>query len=192
MILYHGSNIIGLNQLKPMQADHDRPYVYLTTIEAVAALYLCNAVEKPYYWFPYGFDESGDIPIYHELYPDALRQVSEGKSGCIYVVNANEGQYIPFKNIPCARLGTATLDVIDRIEVPNAYDMLQGYICTGKLKISRYEDKSKKQLGWWYSTVADYMAEKNMIENADCSYAEFVKMNLPYAWELYLKKSGNC
>ena len=86
MILYHGSNIIGLNQLKPMQADHDRPYVYLTTIEAVAALYLCNAVEKPYYWFPYGFDESGDIPIYHELYSDALRKVSDGKSGAAFML----------------------------------------------------------------------------------------------------------
>ena len=189
MILYHGSNIIGLNQLEPMQADHDRPYAYMTTIEAVAALYLCNAVEKPYYWFPYGFDESGDIPIYHELYSDALRNVSEGKSGCIYVVNANEGQYIPFKNIPCARLGIVTLNVIDRIEVPNAYNLLQGYIHNGKLKVSRYEDKSKEQLEWWYSTVANYMAEKNMIENPFCSYAKFVKMNLPYAWELYLKKS---
>jgi hypothetical protein len=40
------------------QADHDRPYVYLTTIEQVAALYLCNAVERPYYWFQYGFESN--------------------------------------------------------------------------------------------------------------------------------------
>ena len=57
MRLYHGSNILGLDVLKPRVADHERPYVYMTTIDTVAALYLCNAVEKPYYWFPYGFDK---------------------------------------------------------------------------------------------------------------------------------------
>ncbi len=49
MLLYHGSNTTGLTQLVPKQADHDRPYVYLTTTEQVAALYLCNAVERSYY-----------------------------------------------------------------------------------------------------------------------------------------------
>ncbi len=41
MRLYHGSNVLGLNVLEPRLADHDRPYVYMTTIDAVAALYLC-------------------------------------------------------------------------------------------------------------------------------------------------------
>ena len=49
MLLYHGSNVLGLDVLEPRLADHDRPYVYMTTIDTVAALYLCNAVEKPYY-----------------------------------------------------------------------------------------------------------------------------------------------
>lgn len=35
MLLYHGSNTTGLTRLVPKQADHDRPYVYLTTIEQV-------------------------------------------------------------------------------------------------------------------------------------------------------------
>ena len=142
MLLYHGSNVTGLPQLVPKQADHDRPYVYLTTIEQVAALYLCNAVERPYYWFPYGFESNSDVPIYHELYPNAFRQVSEGVKGCIYIVNAREGEYISFKNIPCARLGTVPLDVVDCIDVPNAYELLQNYIREGRLKVSRFEDKS--------------------------------------------------
>ena len=191
MVLYHGSNIVGLRQLEPKLADHDRPYVYLTTIEAVAALYLCNAVEKPYYWFPYGFQNNDSVPVYHELYPDALRLVSEEIKGCIYKVDANEDAVIPFKNIPCARLGTVPLDVIDCIEVPNAYDLIQEYIRGGKLKVSRYEEKTTEQLEWWYSNVADYMYEKNMIDNPECSYAQFVKKKLPRAWEIYLIKCGN-
>lgn len=88
MRLYHGSNTGDIKVLEPRQADHDRSYVYMTTIDVVAAFYLCNAVEKPYYWFPYGFDKNSDVPTYHELYPDALKQVSQGVSGYIYEVAA--------------------------------------------------------------------------------------------------------
>ena len=111
MILYHGSNIADIKILKPHQADHDRPYVYMTTIDVVAAFYLCNAVEKPYYWFPYGFEYDSNVPIYNELYPNALKEVSEGVSGYIYEVRAEECQVIPFKNIPCARLATEPVAV---------------------------------------------------------------------------------
>ena len=188
MQLYHGSNTTGLTRLMPKQADHDRPYVYLTTIEQVAAFYLCNAVERPYYWFPYGFENGSDIPVYHELYPDALRQVSEGVKGCIYIVNAGEDEYIPFRNIPCARLSTVPFDVVDCIVVPNAYELLLEYIRKGTLKVSRFEDKTSEQLERWYSMVADYMKEKDMINIPECSYARFVKEKLPRAWDIYLKE----
>ena len=35
MKLYHGSNIGDIKVLEPRQADHDRPYVYMTTIDVV-------------------------------------------------------------------------------------------------------------------------------------------------------------
>lgn len=124
MILYHGSNIADIKILKPNQADHDRPYVYMTTIDVVAAFYLCNAVEKPYYWFPYGFERDSGVPIYNELYPNALKEVSEGVSGYIYEVEADECQVIPFQNIPCARLATEPVTVKRVVKVENAYDLL--------------------------------------------------------------------
>ena len=49
MKLFHGSRTVGIKVLEPRLADHDRPYVYMTTNEIVAAFYLCNAVVKPYY-----------------------------------------------------------------------------------------------------------------------------------------------
>ncbi len=185
MTLYHGSRTADIKVLKPNQADHDRPYVYMTTIDVVAALYLCNAVERPYYWFPYGFENGSDIPVYHELYPDALREVSENVTGYIYEVTAENNQVIPFKNIPCARLATEPVQVTDCIRVENAYDLLMAYVKQGKLKISRYEEKTQQQRAWWYTRVAEYLAEKNMIETPDCSYARFVKEKLPQAWEQY-------
>jgi hypothetical protein len=78
--LYHGTSIGGLRSLKPHQADHDQPYIYLSLLKAVASFYMVNAVERPYYWFPYGFTELG-IPIYEELYPNALKEISANRLG---------------------------------------------------------------------------------------------------------------
>lgn len=186
MRLYHGSNIGDIKILEPRQADHDRPYVYMTTIDVIAAFYLCNAVEKPYYWFPYGFDKDSDVPIYHELYPDALKQVSENVSGYIYEVEANDSQVIPFKNIPCARLATEPIEVVNSIRIENAYELFMEYIRQGKMHLGRFEDKTEQQLDWWYSSIADYMAEKDMVKTPDCSYAVFIRKKLPQVWERYM------
>ena len=175
MTLYHGSRTACIKMLIPNQGDHDRPYVYMTTIDVVAALYLCNAVERPYYWFPYGFENGSDIPVYHELYPDALREVSENVTGYIYEVTAENNQVIPFKNIPCARLATEPVKVTNCVRVENAYDLFKDYVKQGKMKIGYFEDKSKQQLEWWYSCLVDYLKEKHMIETPVCSYACFIK-----------------
>ena len=184
--LYHGSNITNIKVLRPNQADHDRPYVYMTTIDVVTAFYLCNAVERPYYWFPYGFEGGSNIPVYHELYPNALKEVSEGVSGYIYEVLAEENQIIPFKNIPCARLATEPIEVMKCTKVENAYALFMEYVKQGKMKVSHFEDKSEQQLEWWYSCCVEYLEEKHMIETSECSYASFIKEKLPQVWERYV------
>lgn len=141
MILYHGINIANIKILEPKQADHDRPCVYMTTFEIVSSFYLCNAVERPYYLFPYGFTKE-NIPIYHELYPNALKEVSDGVAGYIYKVEADESQVIPFKNIPTARLATEPIEVADVKFIDNAYDYFLQNESKGLLKIGRFEDKS--------------------------------------------------
>ena len=188
MRLYHGSTVGGIKILKPKQADHDRPYVYMTTMDVVAAFYLCNAVEKPYYWFPYGFTEEG-LPIYHELYPNALREVSDGVSGYIYEVNADESQVIPFKNIPCARLATKDIKVAKSRKIDSAYNLFKEYVRQGKMVVGKYEEKSETELNNWYAMIYDYISEKNMIMTSDCSYARFVKNKFPWVWEKYEKNN---
>ena len=188
MVLYHGSNIANIKVLRPNQADHDRPYVYMTTIDVVAAFYLCNAVERPYYWFPYGFEGGSNIPVYHELYPNALKEVSEGVSGYIYEVIAEENQIIPFKNIPCARLATEPIEVMKCTKVENAYALFMEYVKQGKMKVSHFEDKTEQQLEWWYSCCVEYLEEKHMIETSECSYASFIKEKLPQVWERYVNE----
>ena len=188
MILYHGSNTQNIDALKPNLADHDRPYVYMSTSEVVAAFYLCNAVQRPYYWFPYGFDKDTGVPVYHEIYPNALKEVSEGVSGSIYMVECEENDVLPFKNIPVARLATQPTKVLREIKVDNAYELLMDYVAQGKMKVSRFEDKTEKAITNWHGMVLAYIKEKNMIETPDCSYALFVKEKLPQVWRKYEKE----
>lgn len=187
MRLFHGSNTAGIRVLEPRQADNDRPYIYLTTIDVVAAFYLCNAVERPYYWFPYGFKKGGEIPVYEELYPNALREVSEGVHGYLYEVEADEGQVIPFKNIPCVRLGTEPIRVTGCLEVVDAWELFQDYIKMGKMEVARFEDKPEKELAWWGARIEDYLREKDMVKTPDCSYARFVRKKFPQVWERYVR-----
>ena len=190
MILYHGSRTGGIDVLEPRLADHDHPYIYLSTLEVVAAFYLCNAVERPYYWFPYGFSRNNpNIPVYNELYPNALKEVSSGIKGYIYKVEVSDDQLIPFKNIPCARLGTKPLPVCEATEVPDAYELLQSYVEQCKLIIGRFEDKSEKELNWYYKTILDYIKEKEMYKTPDCSYAQFIKDKFPFIWEDYINNN---
>ena len=190
MILYHGSNTADIKVLEPRQADHDRPYIYISTLEVVAAFYLCNAVERPYYWFPYGFDKETGVPVYHELYPDALKEVSDGISGYIYIVEADEDSVLPFKNIPVARLATQPMAVKDVIKVDNAFDLFMEYVAQGKMKIGRYEDKTEKQLANWHNMILSYIKEKDMIKTSDSSYALYIKKKFPQVWEQYEKEEG--
>ena len=190
MILYHGSNTADIKVLEPRQADHDRPYIYMSTLEVVAAFYLCNAVTRPYYWFPYGFDKETGVPVYHELYPNALKEVSDGVSGYIYIVEADEDSVLPFKNIPVARLATQPMAVKDVIKVDNAYELFMAYVAQGKMKIGRYEDKTEKQLANWHNMILSYIKEKDMIKIPDCSYALYIKKKFPQVWEQYEKEKG--
>ena len=188
MILYHGSNTANIQVLQPHLADHDRPYIYMSTLEVVAAFYLCNAVERPYYWFPYGFDKETGVPVYHELYPGALKEVSDGVSGSIYIVDADEDSILPFKNIPVARLATQPVKVLKEIKVENAYDLFMQYVAEGKMKIGRFEDKTEKAIDNWHGMVLAYIREKDMIKTPDCYYALFVKEKFPSVWRQYEKE----
>ncbi|WMJ22266.1 hypothetical protein RBG61_09725 [Paludicola sp. MB14-C6] len=187
MILYHGSNIANIKTLEPKLADHDRLYIYLTTKQIISAFYTVNAVERPYYWFPYGFDKDGNIQ-YHELYPNALKEVSQGRKGYIYTVDVDEDKVMPFKNIPTARLGTTQMKPIDCLVIEDCYNWLMKQEEKGIFQLCRYENKSKQELENWFQGLLAYITEKNMIETPNCSYAKFVQTKFPQVWANYEKK----
>ncbi len=111
----------------------------------------------------------------------------EGVAGFIYETEAAEDQLIPFPNIPCARLSVTPIKVTGCREIKNAYDLFMEYEAQGKLKVARFEDKTERQLEWWYADLAAYLKEKEMIKCPECPYAVFIKKKLPQVWERYRK-----
>jgi hypothetical protein len=154
----------------------------------VSSFYIVNAVERPYYWFPYGFSRS-KIPYYQELYPHALREVSEGKNGFIYEINADESQVKPFNLIPGAWLGTSPMVVVQQLDIIDAYEWFLKLETEKRLIIRRYEDLKPEQLEWWYKAIIDYLTTKKMINNPDCSYAKFIQEKFPQVWQDYFSSS---
>lgn len=185
MILYHGTNNGEITTLIPMQADHDRPYIYLSENEVVAGFYTINCVERPYYWFPYGFTRVG-VPQYDELYPNAFQSACEGKIGFIYKTDVVEDDLVPFKNIPGAWLSTKPIQVIDKKEIRDLYEWFLDRERNGLLVIRRYEHQSRKLLEWYDGDILDYISEKKMIDMPECSYAKFVQQKFPGVWQRYV------
>lgn len=186
MILYHGSQTGGIKILQPRLADYDRPYVYLSTLEVVAAIYLCNGVTRPYYWFPYGYSRKG-IPYYDEMYPNALKEVSEGVHGFVYQVQAQEEQVLPFQGNPNAKLAIEPIPVSSCMEINNTYEKMLEYEKQGKLIIARFEDKPARIRAHDYEMILAYITKKEMWKTPDCSYALFVKAKFPWIWEQYMQ-----
>jgi hypothetical protein len=184
MILIHGTHNGEITWLIPLQADHDRSYIYLSENEVVAGFYTINCVERTYYWFPYGFTRE-NIPYYDELYPNALKMACEGKTGFIYSVNTLQENLVPFKNIPGAWLSIVPLEVSSKKEVKDLFSWFVDSEKDGRLFIRRFEHQSMQTLEWYDNKILEYINEKMMIETPDCSYASFIQQKFPQIWQRY-------
>ena len=71
MILYHGSPIGDLTELRPFLSEHQKPYIYLASNPVVALLYAVKPAPKPFSFYPYGFD--GNKVVYSEYYKDCFK-----------------------------------------------------------------------------------------------------------------------
>ena len=186
MRLYHGSNRMHLKRLEPRQADHDRPYLYLSTLELTAAFYLINAVERPFYWFPYGFDADGSI-YYQEWYPNAFREAASGKSGCIYTVAPPEEYLSPLPAIPCARLCSVPVPVVDCLEILDCYQWFLDQERAGLFSIRRYESLTPEQLSRLNELLLQELQQRNMAAHTDSLYAKWIRTKFPSVWVSYLE-----
>lgn len=186
MHLYHGSSISGLRTLRPSLADHGKPYVYFSTDEIIAAFYAACAVERPYYFFPYGYDAAGR-PVYTETYPNAFFETYGDKSGCLYICDLPEAALLRFPSNPHMRLSTEETTVLRAEPVANLGEWFLKKESEGRLKIQRYETLAKSELASWHSMVLEELRAA-CAETHDNAYAAFVRRAMPQVWERFVNE----
>ncbi|HRX57464.1 MAG TPA: hypothetical protein P5075_01710 [Eubacteriales bacterium] len=186
MLLYHGSSRDGLQTLQPSVADHGKPYVYFSTSEIAACFYAANAVPRPHYWFPYGYDAAGKV-IYTETYPNAFRDVYEGRQGYLYACEIPEDALLRFPSNPHLRISAEPVAVARTETIGDLCEWFLRRENEGKLIIQRYETLAPAVLSAWHSMVLEDL--RAAAANAkDSAYSDFVRSRMPAVWERFTRQ----
>lgn len=180
MRLYHGSNIENLNELKPHISEHKKSYIYFTTNKIIAAFYTVHCVERPYNWFPYGFNKS-ETPVYIEYYPNAMADVYKGKNGFIYECS-NISNINNLTNIPGSYVNENTVMPEYCTRLNDVYEWLLEHERSGKLIIQRYDTLSKIQKSYSEEMLTKEIKDYKLHEIPNCSYSQFIMKRFPDVW----------
>ena len=184
MILYHGSSVPNLKELKPYISEHKKPYIYFSTDIAVATFYTVHKIERPYNWFTYGFNKDG-IPIYTEYYPNALADVYNGQRGYIYQCHQTEDMSNP-TNINDAYVCPNPIVVDKCVTIDDVYANLLEYEKDGRLIIRRFEEFSDK-LCIKRVNINEQIKQEifnyDLLSMPECSYSKFIRERFPEVWE---------
>ena len=183
MTFYYGSKTPALETVVPGKD------IKLTNSKMVAAFCLANPLEDPYYWFPCDFGSDGTIQ-YHELYANAFAECCEGKSGYIYVVEAEEEDVEPSLDIVTVSHPKKELKVTECIEVANLYDWLMEEEDMGRFRLCLFKNKKRQDLLLWSNNILRYLSKNKMIDEPEHPYAKFLREKLPEIWEKYKKLCG--
>ena len=183
MILYCGSKIPGLKTIEPEKGFK------LSESKMVAAFCLADPLEEPWHWFPCDFGMDGTVQ-YNELYAGAFKECTEGKSGFIYAVEAEDEDIASDEEIATVSHPKKTLEVKECIEIPELYEWLMGEEDMGRFRLCLFEQKTRQELLLWQNSILRYLAKYKMIDDADSAYAKFLREKLPEVWEKYRKLCG--
>jgi len=184
MKIYHGSSIGGIATLEPSKSMHGKSYVYFSANVVVATLYTVNALQRPHYWYPYGFDKEGRV-TYDEVYPNAFKDFYNEKKGYIYECDVKEGLLENPTQVPYVKLSRLPVKVSKCIEIENIYQQLIRYMDENKLILYQFEKMSDKALECYHRMIIDSLKNEHIDED---SYSEFIKLKMPNVWDMYKRK----
>lgn len=172
MILYHGSNLLDLKYLKPQISNHCKPFVYFTDVFELAVLY---AAKNPIntYWFKDG------ILHYDEYFEDQFEVLHNGKSGEIYVCDA---EFKQLERMPWVFLSENAVEVDSYMKIDNIYDVLRDFENDKRLVIHRYNDFSEKEKELNRKQIEDEIIKENLVLHQDKPYSVFIRQYFPDVW----------
>ena len=161
----------------------------LTENRMIAAFCLANPLEKPWNWFPCDFGSDGTVQ-YHELFENAFREASEGKTGFLYTVEAEEEDVSENGEILTVCNPKKPLEITASEEIGNLYEWLMAEEDMGRFRLYTFEQHSRQEILLWENSILRYLSKNRMAENENCAYAEFIKEKLPSVWAKYMKLCG--
>ncbi len=179
MILYHGSSVGGLTELKPFLSEHKRPYIYLASNPVVALLYTVKPVPKPFSFYPYGF--SGEKVVYNEYYENCFEEIYKGKKGYLYECENIKNIENP-TTINCAYTCEEPIEVSRCIEIKDVYDKFMEYKEMDLFEIKPFEQISEKELDFVCEDMRKTITEYDLKSTPDSPMSEFIKFNFSKAW----------
>lgn len=181
MTYYHGSSVPGLKILKPFVSEHKEPYIYFSTNPAVALLYAVHPVEKPFSWYPYGFDKDGNV-VYTEYYPDAFTDVYKGRSGYLYECDNVPNAENP-TNINSAYTCKKPVKIDRIIVIDDIYEKFEEFNAQGKFSIQSYTALSEKEHAFCKKYLLNLIKEHNLQNNPNLLISKLIKSHFTDIWE---------
>lgn len=181
MTLFHGSPITGLKILKPFVSEHEEAYVYFSENPVVALLYAARPMEKPFSWYPYGFNKDGEV-IYSEYYPGAFMDVYKNKSGCLYKYRNLHG-----KENPTTIKGVCVFKepvVVDGAElIADLAEKFAEFENRGMFHVKKFNDIAKKERDFIESYLLSLMRKHDLPGHPEFSASRFLRIHFPWVWE---------
>lgn len=179
MILYHGSSVGGITELKPFLSEHKKPYVYLASNPVVALLYSVKPVPKPFSFYPYGFD--GEKVVYSEYYENCFEDIYRGQKGFLYECEDIKNQGNPTE-INCAYTCESTVKISRCTKIDDVYKKFIEYKAQGLFEIKPFESISEKELNFVYDDIRKNIIEHSLKDCPDNPMSQFIVKHFPKIW----------
>lgn len=180
MILYHGSSVGGLSELKPFLSEHGKPYLYFASNPVVALLYAVKPVPKPFSFYPYGFDKDGTV-VYSEYYENCFADIYKGKRGFLYECG-NVGNVNNPTGINCAYTCENPIKPDRCVEIEDVYLKFSEYKEKGLFRIKPYDSVSEKEMSFVLDDMRQTIIKYNLKNDPENPMSNFIRNHFPTAW----------
>ncbi len=185
MILYHGTHIRNLQQLRPFATQGNaisKPVICFTPNPQIALLYIAN---RPYRWVTFHEDENGKA-VFTEHYENMLYDFYHTVSGSIYLCDGDNPSISPshMKGVFTSR---TCVPIEKEILIDNGYEEILKQEALGTIRVRRYRllpSDEKNEI--FKATVRAIHMQKLLLPSEDAPNKElvcFVRQHFPQAWE---------
>ncbi len=185
--LYHGSDYSGITELEARSKlyNMDIKVVYLTDNIPYALYYIWDEEHNGYSekhvtdWIKNG------VAYYEEQFPEQLKTFYKGVSGYLYCISKNSGiQSVENRECLYYSLENTVIAKVDYIS--DVYEELLKYEASGKFKVLRYKEQSKKRQDELIDLIATSIVKADFFKDNEAK-AQFMKKYFVKAWEKALK-----